>query len=337
MEIAVFLSVLDENSEHARASLESLDRTLPPRWSGRVTLLDHTTRTDPDFLAALPRPDWRAVRAGTADRHAVLAGVGSEVLCFVQAGTILLPGWLPPLLGVLRRAAHAGCVGNIQREPYSGLIEHAGIGFNRDGLPVPVGRNLALLPPDRFDRRAAVSPACWLVRRGVFERLGGFDVRFQGTALGGVDFCLRAAEAGCRHYVANRSVVYHYDDAPPLAEDPDLPLYRARWGDRARECHARRERLRRDPLDAPFSPERWEMTREARRTLRLEVAETRAVGRRYLTKHWHRPWRYNAGRVSTALGQALQPLPALVPLIPAVPPDTSRPDDGWLFDPPPQP
>ncbi len=342
MDLSVLLP-LSPQPDRNRACLESLGRTLPSRWRGEIILIaepDHP----PDAINFLPAPLRDRCRVqihntpqGTAALQSAAGSASAPVLCFGQPGTVFLRGWLSPLLQVLRTAVRPGGVGNIQREPYSGLIEHAGIGFNRDGLPVPVGRNLALLPRAAFDRRAAVSLACCLVRRDVFEQLGGFDSQFQGAALGGVDFCLRAAEAGFRHYVANRSVVYHYDDAPSLADDPDLPLYLARWGHRARECHARRDRLHRESPAAPFSPERWEMTREARRTLRLEVAETRAVGRRYLTKHWHRPWRYNAARVSRALGQALSPLPAPVPLIPAVPADTARPDDGWLFDPPPQP
>ena len=330
MELAVFLFLRDGSLAHARASLESLDRTLPPRWPGPVNIVDHTAA---GFGGTLPRPGWRTVRS---DRNAAVAAATAPILCFLEAGTILLPGWLPPLLRVLRRATRAGIVGGIHREPHSGLIDHAGIGFDAQGLPVAVGRNLALLPRDRCDRRAAVSMACCVLRGETFARLGGFDARFRNRRLDEVDFCLRAAEAGYRHYVANRSVVYRYDDAP-LADAPDLPVYRERWGERAQKCLVRRDGLRRAPSDAPFSAERWEMARETRRLHRLEVSETRAVGRRYLAKHWHRPWRYNAARVVRALGQALTPLPGPLHLPPGFPDDAARPDDGWLFDPPPQP
>ena len=329
MELAIFLSLRDASLEHARISIESLARTLPP-GSGEVIVVDQTTA---GFSGALPRPDWRMVRA---DRNAALALTGAHVLCFLEAETVLMPGWLPPMLALLRRAPRAGCIGNVHREPYSGLIDHAGIGFDADGLPVPLGRTLALLPLDRSDRRAAVSMACALVRRDVFEPLGGFDARFRG-ALGDVDFCLRAAEAGYRHFVANRSVVYCYDTAGSADDDPDLPLYRERWGQRAALCHARRERLHREPPDAPCSPELREMARETRRLQRLEIRAVHGEGWRYLTKHWYRPWRYNAARISRALGQARTPLPAPILLALNHPADTARVDDGWLFDPPPQP
>lgn len=339
MNVSVLLPLGRESARNV-ACLESLGRTLPPRWRGEIVLIasDGHVETATGLRGALPSKICCRVLPSSATLQAAAATVSAPVLCFVDPGTVFLPGWLPPMLRVLRAASRAGCVGNIQREPYSGLIDHAGIGFDADGLPSAVGRDRALLPRDRFDRRAAVSMACCLVRREVFERLGGFDPCFHGP-LGGVDFCLRAAGAGYRHYVANRSVVYHDDDDTPgsLADDPDLPLYRERWGHRARACHQRREGLRLLPPGASFTPEHWEMARETRRLLRIEAREVRGEGRRYLAKHWFRPWRYNGQRVSRALGQAWQPLPAPLPPVPGYPDDSTRLDDGWLFDPPPQP
>ncbi len=337
MDVSVLLP-LGNQPERNRACLESLARTLPSGWRGEVVLVVDPTQQN--IAARFPFKRCRVVLADSPFRPAAMQAaarsVSAPILGFLDPGTVFLPGWLPPMLRIMRTAPFAGCVGNIQREPYSGLIDHAGIGFDADGLPVPLGRNLAFLPRDTFDRRPAVSMACCLVRREVFERVAGFDPRFHGP-LTDADFCLRAAEAGCRHYVANRSVVYRYEDDAPLAEDPDLPIYRDRWSHRARACHARRAVLRREPPGAWFSAERWETARETRRLLRREISGTNAEGWRYLAKHWHRPWRYNARRISRALVQAITPPPAPLPLAPGYPTDTARPDDGWLFDPPPQP
>ncbi len=207
----------------------------------------------------------------------------------------------------MKNAKTIGCVGNVHREPYSGLIDHAGIAFDADGLPVPTGRNQALLPRETFVRCPAVSAACCLVNRSVFTALGGFDERFV-SRFGDVDFCLRAAESGRRHFVANRSVVYHH--AAERSIGADLSLYRARWGDRARAFFREREARR---IEREFSPERWETAREVRRQHRQDVRDARQDGRRYLGKHWFRPWRYNYGRVCRALVQSTHPLPAALP------------------------
>ena len=323
-----------------QACLESLARTLPSRLRHETILFEPPGFTPPPTanLRTLPPTPGNLAAA----RNAAVAASRAPLLCFLSPGTTLLRAWLPPMLTLLRRAPHAGCIGNVHREPYSGLIDHAGIRFDAAGLPTPAGRNQALLPRERSDRHPAVSFACGLVPRELFTRLQGFDERFHGP-LGDVDFCLRAASLGYRHYVANRSVVYHDARADSVHADPaaqaaDLALYEMRWGGRARAAHARRATVRRDLATAPYSPEGWEMAREARRLLQHPARENRQVGYTYLRKHLHRPWRYNYARLARAFVQVITPLPAALPLSPQQNSrqnaDLTRPDDGWLFDPP---
>ena len=328
---------------HPRACLESLVRTLPSSLACEVILFDSPgfATSPPTAFHVLPLPPAANLAAA---RNTAVAASRAPLLCFLSPGTVLLPGWLPPLLTLLRRAPHAGCVGNVQREPYSGLVDHAGLRFDPAGLPTPAGRNQAILPRESSDRHPAVSLACCLVTRALFDRLGGFDERFQGP-LGDVDFCLRAAALGYRHYVANRSVVYHATGADAPVADAvslasDLALYSQRWGDRARAAHVRRAALRCDGPAATYSPEGWEMARETRRRQRRSILDTRRDGFTYLRKHAHRPWRYNYTRLCRALVQAFSPLPPPLPPSPSrssrLASDLDRPDDGWLFDPPPQ-
>ena len=320
MDLSILIP-LSDFPERTPAFLENLERTLPGRIRHEIILVENPATPLPHdlraTLRAFPRlhllrhegPPGRAASLNTA-AHAAHA----SVFCLLTPGTTLMPGWLPPMLRLLRRDPLAGCIGNIHREPYSGLIEHAGIVFDADGLPVPAGRNEALLPREPFMRRPAVSVACCLVNRRVFDKIDGFDERFHAH-FEDVDFCLRAAAAGYRHWVANRSVVYHHTTPPPdRPGDPDLALYRIRWGDRARVNHREREARR---LEASFSPERWEFARETRRQFRQDVRDGRRDGRRYLRKHWFRPWRYNYDRVCRALVQSTRPLPAAVPRLPA--------------------
>ena len=246
------------------------------------------------------------------------------------------------MLALLRHAPLAGCIGNVQRESYSGLIDHAGVRFHADGSPIPIGCNQALLPRETSERHPAVSFACCLVTRELFKRLDGFDEQFHGP-LGDVDFCLRAATLGYRHYVANRSVVYHDPGADATAQptrDTDLDLYRARWGERACAAHARRVSYRLSPAALEYSRESWELARENRRLQRQAARDLRLNGFTYLRKHWYRPWRYNYARLCRALVQAFPPLPPALPPMLGPPfhdaSDLTRSDDGWLFDPPPR-
>jgi O-antigen biosynthesis protein len=59
-------------------------------------------------------------------------------------------------------------------------------------------RPLGYPDPSQFVRNcSAVSGACMMVRREVFEKLGGFDERVPGT-YNDIDFCLRLRERGYR-------------------------------------------------------------------------------------------------------------------------------------------
>ena len=190
-----------------RACLESLTRTLPPSLTCETILFDPLDFTPPPAVALRVLPLLTSPGLAAARNAAVVAS-RAPLLCFLSPGVSFLPGWLPPMLDLIRRAPHAGCVGNVHREPYSGLIDHAGLRFDAAGLPTSAGRNQALPPRETSDRHPAVSFACCLVTRALFDRLHGFDEQFHGP-LGDVDFCLRAAALGYRHYVANRSAVYH--------------------------------------------------------------------------------------------------------------------------------
>ena len=340
MDLAILLR-LSGDPPATRACLESLACTLPSSLTRETLLFD---QSDLDSSSASPLRILPPLTSSNlaAARNAAVAASTAPLLCFLSPGTTLLRHWLPPMLTLLRHAPHAGCIGNVHREPYSGLIDHAGQRFDTAGLPASTGRNQALLPRESHDRHPTVSFACCLVTRELFTRLDGFDERFSGP-LGDVDFCLRAAALGYRHYVANRSVVYHdaradAADPDPSAQAIDLALYETLWGHRARAAYSRRAALRHGLSTAPYSPEGWEMAREARRLQQSPARENRQVGFTYLRKHLHRPWRYNYTRFARALVQVMTPLPATLPLSPQESfhphSDLLRSDDGWLFDPP---
>lgn len=90
-----------------------------------------------------------------------------------------------------------------------GRIQHVGVYFKEDGTPY----HAALGAPDKLreDRIVpAVTGACMMVKRGVFEALGGFDEEFE-NGFEDVDFCLRAREAGYRIALCGRTKLIHYE------------------------------------------------------------------------------------------------------------------------------
>lgn len=224
-----------------QAMLASLGATLPAGLSHEIIFVDDgSTDGTRDWLATLRDPRIRVLLnernlgyAAANNRAAAVAAGGFLVL--LNNDLVLLPRWLEPMLdahAALRD--RAGMIGNVQRDARTGEIDHAGLVVNLTGKPVHArtlpSRLLRLVQPVR--RVPAVTGACLLVARSLWEQLGGFD---EGFMNGGedIDLCFRARAAGLINAVALRSVVRHHVSASPGRKARDEQnSYRLalRWG-----------------------------------------------------------------------------------------------------------
>ena len=77
---------------------------------------------------------------------------------------------------------------------------------------------------------SAVTGACMMVRRDVFEQVGGFDPSFK-VAYGDIDFCLRVGELGYRIVYTPLAVLYHHECATRKAFVPleDRACMEEKW------------------------------------------------------------------------------------------------------------
>lgn len=347
MDVSVIIPLFNR-LDLTRVCLDTLGRTAGGLRCEVILVDDGSADGTREFLRGIEGPARRVIlndapRGYAANNNAAARIARAPVLCLLNNDTALLPGWLEEMISVLGQARSAGFVGNIQREPLSGLIDHIGIVFNAAGNPVHAGKDTAAPPAARYTRWPAVTAACCVVRRDLYERLGGLDECF-ANGFEDVDFCLRAAEQGAAHYVANRSVIYHHISASPgrhEREADNLEIYRARWGGRVSAYLARCAAARRRPGFSQGGAEEWRdawrTAREARILQRETIRGVRQNGSRYLRKHLARPWRYNYGRLCDALARVTHPMPAAIdplPFGPVAGPDGAGVDDFWLFDPP---
>jgi GT2 family glycosyltransferase len=79
---------------------------------------------------------------------------------------------------------------------------------------------------------SAVTAACMLIRREVFEELGGFDERLS-VAYNDVDLCLRARELGYQIVYTPHALLFH-DEGSSRGKGGSQPpgeeiLFRERW------------------------------------------------------------------------------------------------------------
>jgi O-antigen biosynthesis protein len=203
-----------------RAFLASLEAYPPPEPWEILWVDDGSTDGTREWLATLPAPRHRVILNSQNLGYAAANNLGahaatSDTLAFLNNDLVLTPGWFAPLAERLSSIDRIGIVGNVQVVPASELIDHAGVFFDLVGRPGHRLKNRppqALRGPGVFSR--AVTAACWLVRREVFLGAGGFDEAYRNGSED-FDLCLRLGEAGLRHWVDYRSVIYHHVSSSP--------------------------------------------------------------------------------------------------------------------------
>lgn len=234
-ELAVsFLIPVFNRCDLTRRFVDRLHATVAGNDWEAILIDDGSTDETPDFLASL-RPPFRFLRleanAGyaTAVNHGAAAARGS-VLGLLNNDVILRSNWFEPMRRLLEIQPAAGAVGNIQINPATGLIDHAGIFFDLDGMPAHAHKNRRRLPRRTYRERNACTAACMLVRRDAFEQVGGLFAGFR-NGMEDVDLCVRLKQAGFRIFVAHESVVEH---------DPGQSPGRHQYNDANRELFRRR-------------------------------------------------------------------------------------------------
>jgi len=166
----------------------------------------------------------------------------SPLLCLLNSDTEPMPGWLTAMATRILSSPDIAVVGarllfSFTREPKeAGRIQHAGVAFNGEGAPYHPFRGYPPMAPEVMEPRFinAVTGACMLVRRSVWEELGGFDERFVGGQYEDIDFCLRARHAGYRIAYEPQAVLYHHehgsgDEFVYAASERNRPLLLQKW------------------------------------------------------------------------------------------------------------
>jgi GT2 family glycosyltransferase len=131
------------------------------------------------------------------------AHAGGEFLLFLNSDVIpQQPGWLRPMLELLRHNSQVGAVG--PRLTFAdGSIQHAGISFERrEDLGVWINQHpqMGLAPSlDRYSgptTMPAVTGACLTLRRQDFERVGGWETGYLIGDFEDSDLCMKLRASG---------------------------------------------------------------------------------------------------------------------------------------------
>lgn len=155
----------------------------------------------------------------------------SDLLFFLNDDTEVQPNWLGPL-----RETIASSDGHYEGERIAaigpkmyfptGIIQHCGIAFHKkDHMPGHIwwGKKSKDDPLVNHRRRvAAITGGAFMIKRRIFEELGGFDEIYEVCAYEDIDLCLRLVE---KQYVIKyepRSEIIHHESTTQKKFSPEF-------------------------------------------------------------------------------------------------------------------
>lgn len=207
-----------------RTCVESVLATT--RYPSFELLVVDNGSTDPEALAYLDalaaRPQVRVLRYdrpfnySAINNWAVTQCDGAIVGLLNNDVEVISPGWLEEMVGHAVRD-EVGAVGAMLYYP-DDTIQHAGVILGVHGVAAHVYSGRPRGFPGHggrvrvAQRLSAVTGACLLLRREVFERAGGLDETLE-VAFNDIDFCLRLRELGYANVWTPFAELYHHESA----------------------------------------------------------------------------------------------------------------------------
>jgi O-antigen biosynthesis protein len=165
-----------------------------------------------------------------------VAAARGDLLLFLNNDTeVISPHWMRALIEQAQRP-EVGAVGAklLFRD---GRIQHAGVILGIDGL---VLHAFGHLPDDAPDSPvfanvirdcSAVTGACMMMRRSLFDEVGGFDERLPEN-FNDIDLCLRLRQRGYLIVYTPLAFLYHHERSSRRGgrAQPYLDIFMRRWG-----------------------------------------------------------------------------------------------------------
>ena len=171
--------------------------------------------------------------------------IQSDYLCLLNDDIQMIEeNWLSEMMALAVREG-VGSVG--ARLLYADRsVQHAGVVLGVMGVANHLHRNVNVDHPGYFGRLqlcqelSGSTGACLVVKRSVYEELGGLDETNLAVAFNDVDFCLRLREVGYRNLWTPHATLFHMESASRGSDMDDDKFQRfekevhymqRRWGD----------------------------------------------------------------------------------------------------------
>lgn len=209
-----------------------------------------SVRTVESLAGKMNKPPIRVMRDGRPFNYSALNNAAVKLARGEIVGLInndievITPDWLSEMVSHALRS-EVGAVG--ARLWYGdNTLQHAGIILGMEGF---AGHGHRYLPrgdvgycgrASLIQSLSAVTGACLVVRKAIYETVGGLNETELQVACNDVDFCLRVREAGYRNIWTPYAELYHhesstrgFDDTPEkqARAAKEMAYMHQRWGD----------------------------------------------------------------------------------------------------------
>lgn len=206
------------------------------------------------------------------NNRAVNAARGTIVGLLNNDIEIISSNWLNEMVSLAIRP-DVGCVGAKLYYP-NDTVQHAGVVIGIGGVAGHVFSEASRLSAGYAARLCnrqeytAVTAACLLVKREIYEAVGGLNEESLAVAFNDVDFCLRVKALGYRNLWTPYAEVYHYESISRGVEDTPEKLIRykgekeymlSHWGTQNFRDPAYNVNLTLKRKDCSFADPIWEM------------------------------------------------------------------------------
>lgn len=157
------------------------------------------------------------------NNFAVAQAKGDYVLLLNNDTGVIRSDWLDALMNHAQRP-EVGIVGAKLLFP-NGRVQHAGVVIGMRGPAEHICIDAEANDPGYMNRLAvdqnytAVTGACMLVRKSVYEQVGGLDEELFAVSYNDIDFCLKVAQAGFLTVWTPHSLVMHVANASQTTVD----------------------------------------------------------------------------------------------------------------------
>lgn len=238
-----------DQSETLKTCLESLKKTAYPNYE--IIIIENNSSEEQTYAyyKELERdPKVRIVRwEQKGFNYSALNNFGArfakgEYLLFLNNDIeAIKSGWMEELLANCQRR-NVGIVGAKLYYP-DDTVQHAGTIIGLGGIAghafinLPRARSGYLHKASLQMDLSAVTAACMMMKRSVFEEIGGFEEQL-AVAFNDVDLCLRTVQAGYLVVYNPEAELYHHESKSRGAEDSEekvrrfqseIEFMRTRW------------------------------------------------------------------------------------------------------------